>query len=64
MAERKTSPRPKARPPTKRPKARPDYVDLPSPDEGERPHGVERKAKGGLCRGMGAAKRGGSYKAG
>lgn len=57
--------RPKARPtaaPTKskRPPKNMPMFDAPSPRE-EEP--VQKKAKGGMCRGMGAAKRGGQYKA-
>lgn len=68
--------RPKARPESKlapkktpRPKERPIYVV--APDEGESPTAkkamggpVKGYAMGGKCRGMGAAKRGGNYKAG
>ena len=65
--------RPKARPtaaPTKskRPPSRMPMFDAPSPREEEptkkaKGGNVMKKAKGGMCRGMGAAKRGGSYKA-
>jgi hypothetical protein len=65
--------RPKARPtaaPTKskRPPAKMPMFDAPSPREEEpmkKAYGgkVMKKAKGGMCRGMGAAKKGGSYKA-
>lgn len=65
--------RPKARPsaaPTssKRPPKNMPMFDAPSPREEEpmkKAMGgkVMKKAKGGMCRGMGAAKKGGSYKA-
>ena len=63
--------RPKARPtaaPTKskRPPSKMPMFDAPSPREEERMKAggkVMKKANGGMCRGMGAAKKGGSYKA-
>jgi hypothetical protein len=73
MAAPKTSPRPKARPTaapskSKRPPKNMPMFDAPSPREEEpmkKMMGgkVMKKAKGGMCRGMGAAKKGGSYKA-
>ena len=53
---------------SKRPPKKMPMFDAPSPREEEptkKAYGgkVMKKAKGGMCRGMGAAKRGGSYKA-
>ena len=73
MAAPKTSPRPKARPSaapskSKRPPKNMPMFDAPSPREEEpmkkaKGGAVKKMAKGGMCRGMGAAKRGGNYKA-
>lgn len=62
----KTSPRPKANPKrgmttSPRPKANP-LNDRMSPASIER-RSVREMAKGGKCRGMGAASKGGKYKA-
>lgn len=68
-----SSPRPKARPPmaSAKPKARPsDMMEGEAVAAGNRAAQrqakdyedfVEKKAKGGMCRGMGAAKKGGKY---
>ncbi len=53
---------------SKRPPKNMPMFDAPSPREEEptkkaKGGNVMKKAKGGMCRGMGAAKRGGSYKA-
>jgi hypothetical protein len=49
-----------------RPKARPEGIEYDGAVErGNRAadrEGADKMAKGGMCRGMGAAKRGGSYK--
>lgn len=47
-----------------RPKARPEGLgdQKTSPRPKARPEGLKRMATGGMCRGMGAATKGGSYK--
>ena len=57
----KTSPKPKANPKRQKPKANPMY-DRNSKQSIEQ-RTLRAMAKGGKCRGMGAASKGGKYKA-
>lgn len=66
MAAPSKSLRPKARSNTAvmkspRPRARPETIDVsPKAEKGDQEH-VKKMAKGGMCRGMGAATKGGKY---
>jgi hypothetical protein len=62
--------RPKARPANRKSSPNDEGIDTRAltstlaPTKSKRPKArPEKMAKGGMCRGMGAAKRGGSYKA-